>query len=303
MQENLRSQSSYQISMALRKKKKDGGGGGGGGHDGGGALRWLLTYADMITLLMAFFIMLYSMSVMNMAKFRQLAISVRSGFGGDVEGKGLSIASPGSAISLNPGIGPQVPPKPLQRVEEEVSKYITKKGLKNVVTVHQEPRGLVVSFRSDHLLFDRGSAELRPAAQEMLKQVMEKIRPLNYPVRVEGHTCSLPIHTAQFPSNWELSTARATNVVRYLIAEGSFSSRRLSAAGYADLHPVAPNATEEGRMRNRRVDIVIIGEEAHKEEPNASTSEDIKSQILKGLDIKAELMSSQEREKKEENAH
>ncbi len=289
--------------MMRRNKRKDGGGGGGGGHDGGGALRWLLTYADMITLLMAFFIMLYSMSVLNMAKFRQLAISVRSGFGGEVEGKGISIVSPGTALSLTPGIGPQAPPTPLQKVEEEVSRYITQKGLSRVVSVHQEPRGLVVSFRSDHLLFNRGSAELRPAAQEMLKQVMEKIRPLDYPVRVEGHTCSLPIHTAQFPSNWELSTARATNVVRYLIAESGFPSKLLSAAGYADIHPVAPNTTEESRMRNRRVDIVVIGKEARTEEPNAFTGEDIKSQILKGFDIEAELLSSQGNERRKEYAH
>jgi chemotaxis protein MotB len=289
--------------MALRKKRKDGGGGGGGGHDGGGALRWLLTYADMITLLMAFFIMLYSMSVMNMAKFRQLAISVRSGFGGEVEGKGLSIASPGSAINLNPGVGPQAPLTPLQKVEREVNRYITKKGLRSVVSVHQEPRGLVVSFRSDHLLFDRGSAELRPAAQEILKQVAEKIRPLNYPVRVEGHTCNLPIHTAQFPSNWELSTARATNVVRYLIAQGGFPAGRLSAAGYADVHPIAPNTTEESRMRNRRVDLVVLGEKTAQEEAKAPAGEDIKAQILRGFDLEAELLASQGREKKEEHAH
>jgi len=257
----------------------------------------------MITLLMAFFIMLYSMSVMNMAKFRQLAISVRSGFGGEVEGKGLSIASPGSAINLNPGIGPQAPPTPLQKVEREVNRYITKKGLRSVVSVHQEPRGLVVSFRSDHLLFDRGSAELRPAAQEILKQVAEKIRPLNYPVRVEGHTCNLPIHTAQFPSNWELSTARATNVVRYLIAQGGFPAGRLSAAGYADVHPIAPNTTEESRMRNRRVDLVVLGEKTAQEEAKAPAGEDIKAQILRGFDIEAELLASQGREKKEEHAH
>ncbi|MDW8367395.1 MAG: flagellar motor protein MotB [Abditibacteriales bacterium] len=290
------------MTLRLRKKSNDGGGGGGGGgHDGGGALRWLLTYADMITLLMAFFIMLYSMSVMNMAKFRQLAISVRSGFGGEVEGKGVSIVSPGAAVDLKPGIGPQMPLKPLQRVERRVRQYVSKKGLSHVVSVHQEPRGLVVSFRSDHLLFDRGSAELKPSAKEILRRVMEKIRPLNYPMRVEGHTCNLPIRTAQFPSNWELSTARATNVVRFLLAEGLYPAERLSAAGYADVHPVAPNDEEANRIRNRRVDLVIIGEKSAQEEPRAPVGEDIKSQILRGFDLEAELLSSQGREK--ESAH
>ena len=235
--------------------------GGGGGHDNAGGLRWLLTYADMITLLMAFFIMMYSMSVLNLEKFRDVAFSIRSGFGGPLEG------GPGmlSFESRKDGIAPNLDdmsqsggPGAMQSVAQEIGQYIKEQGLGKVVRMRVEERGLVVSLVTDEVLFDIGHAQLRPRAQRILAKVAEVARGIPNDLLVEGHTCDLPISTAQFPSNWELSTTRATTVVRYLIEQSGLAPRRVSAAGYADSRPLVPNDSEAHRMLNRRVDIVIL---------------------------------------------
>ncbi len=247
--------------MARRRRSSNVDHGGGGGHDGGGMMRWLLTYADMITLLTAFFIMMYSMSVLNLNKFKQVAISVRSGFGGDLEGAG--VFKDGGVVTMdNPNKIPN-PGEPLSMVMKQLDQYIKKHRLQDRVTTRMEKRGLVVSLSSDELLFDLGRAEIRPEAKQVLDKMANVLRAIHNDVLVEGHTCDLPIATFLYPSNWELSTARATEVVRYMIETKGLDPKRIGAAGYADARPYLPNTSEKNRRYNRRVDIVVLsGEEA-----------------------------------------
>jgi chemotaxis protein MotB len=238
-------------------RRKSGGGGGGGGHDAAGGLRWLLTYADMITLLMAFFIMMYSMSVLNLQKFREVAFSIRSGFGGALEGGSYGRVPEGKPTIREP-IRSEVPTGRLPDVADELQRYIRQRHLQKQVHTRVEERGLVVSLVSDYVLFDIGSADLRPSARPLLDTIAKIIVDIPNAINVEGHTCSLPIHTARFPSNWELSTQRATAVVRYLMERHGIPANRLAAAGYADSKPLVTNDTEANRRRNRRVDIVIL---------------------------------------------
>jgi len=234
-------------------------------------MRWLLTYADMITLLMAFFIMMYSMSVLNQEKFQKAADSLRKEFG-----PGPGEAQAASSRGVLPVAGGLPSPPPLEEgvesVEEQLQQYIESSDLEEVIRLGREPRGLVVSLVSDNLLFPVGEADLRPDALAILDKIAGLLRRIPNGIVVEGHTCDLPISTPRFPSNWELSAARACTVVRYLSDRKGIPAQRLSAAGYADSRPVAPNRTEEGRVRNRRVDVIILSRPAGAAEAASKTS-------------------------------
>jgi chemotaxis protein MotB len=254
----------------MAKKHKDSGGGG-GGHDGGGSMRWLLTYADMITLLVAFFVMLYSLSILDLKKFQAVAGALRMNFGGTEKtmpegGKGVLMPGPadGTKIAIVAGSGVAQ----MSAVAANIKKLIERAGLQGSLSVIPSERGVTVRFAAEGIMFPPGSAELQPSVHPILKQVAEVIAGTDYAVRVEGHTCSLPMSSARFPSNWELSSARASAVVRYLISLG-LPPQRLSAVGFADAHPIAPQDNEADRRRNRRVDIVIT------ESPEAKLLKDI----------------------------
>jgi chemotaxis protein MotB len=148
--------------------------------------------------------------------------------------------------------------KSVSDVAADLDRYIKEHKLENSMTVSVEERGLVISVLSDNLLFPIGSAEIRPEATDILDKISEAIRPISNKILVEGHTCNLAIRTQQFPSNWELSAARACRVVRFLIEEYDIAPDRLAAVGYADTRPIKPNDSEIDRQHNRRVDIVIL---------------------------------------------
>jgi chemotaxis protein MotB len=228
-----------------------------GGHEAGGMMRWLLTYSDMITLLMAFFIMMYSMSVLNLDKFRRAAASLRAEFGPQVRARDEAGGGGVLAHPL-PGADERAMEPQVQSVEDQLAKYIQENNLADVVRVRREPRGLVISLVSDNLLFPVGEADLRPPALAILDKIAVLLAGIPNPIVVEGHTCNLPIHTPRYPSNWELSAARACSVVRYLTDRWGLPPSRLAATGYADSRPVAANRTEEGRVQNRRVDVVVL---------------------------------------------
>jgi len=233
---------------------------GGGGHDGEGMLRWLLTYADMITLLMAFFIMMYAMSVLDLKKFQELAISVRSGFGGDVEG--VKLGGKASAVASSKLLPlPHTGGESLIAIGDHIRTDLKKANLLQKVNVTTQDDKLIIRMMADGLFFDRGSADLRHDVKVILHTVASAIRDIPTDIRVEGHTCDLPINTPQFPSNWELSAARAINCVVYLGKNCRISPRRLSAIGYADTRPLVPNTCEANRKKNRRVDLFIVSEE------------------------------------------
>lgn len=239
----------------MRKKKAD------GGHEN--SERWLLTYADMITLLMAFFIMMYSMSVINLAKFKEAAVSIRSGFGGAAGGQGKSVLDNGGSYSTKPSpLGGDSSASTWKIITPLISYINTDPHLKKNARVTVDNRGVVISMLSDNMLFDPGSADIRRPARPLLNTIAELLFKVDNNIRVEGHTCSLPPRSgSRYATNWELSTARATNVLRYLVEDKGLDATKFSAAGYAGTHPVAPGNTEQNRRKNRRVDVVILPKE------------------------------------------
>jgi chemotaxis protein MotB len=261
-------------------------GGGAAEHDEG-AERWLLTYADMITLLLALFIVLWSMSSVNISKFSELKASLHQAFAGKIVNGSTSILAGGPAPlqplgtpvpTIRPTPTPAITPnvsaaiksqivstlarqdvENLARIKQAIDRYARAHGLASRIETSVDERGLVVRVLTDQLLFDPGRAALKPGANELLDQVASLVtmNGLENPVRVEGNTDATPISTPRFRSNWELSAARASAVLDFLLARG-VQPRRLSLAGYADQRPIASNATSSGRGRNRRVDIVIL---------------------------------------------
>jgi len=253
--------------------------------------RWLLTYADMLTLMFALFMVLYSISSVNISKYQSLQESLKAAFSGSILSGGKAIMQSGSqsttahapAKAAVPSIVPLTPniPKPrdttaaqiskamlsasasqqeqqdFKKLQQELNGYAKAHHFGNEVQAVIARQGLVVHVLTDKLLFDSGSATLQPAGAPLLEEISHLLNvDRKHPITVEGNTDNQPIQSSQFPSNWELSTDRATTVVRYLIAHG-VQDQRLSAAGYADVHPLASNATAAGRARNRRVDIVL----------------------------------------------
>jgi chemotaxis protein MotB len=249
--------------------------------------RWLLTYADMITLLLALFIVLWSISSVNISKFAALKASLHQALSGKVI-PGNSQLLQGGPSPLEP-VGTQIPnvqPDPgtslitnlqaqlrqqistaasqqelenLRKVKEAVDAYAKAHKLDRKLQTQIDERGLVIRVLTDDVLFPPGQAVLEAASKPLLARLARLLvmHGLSNPIRVEGNTDSTPIATAQFPSNWELSAARASAVLDYLLANG-VPAKRLSLAGYADQRPVATNATAAGRTLNRRVELVVI---------------------------------------------
>lgn len=248
-----------------------------GHHDSGGPLRWLLTYADMITLLMAFFIMMYSMSALDLEKFSLAADSLRQEFGESRMSEPPRVLFRDEAggrlrpslLPLSLGLGGTSSYGPdasamavLQDMVsfQQLRQYLQANHLDHQVRPRVERRGFVVSLLADGLLFPAASAQMTGNCRGILARLAGVLRDLPNDVCVEGHTCDLPPRGTGYPSNWELSTARATQVARYFIEVQRIPAHRLSAAGYASSKPLVPNTCERNRILNRRVDIVILGD-------------------------------------------
>ncbi|MGD0152369.1 MAG: flagellar motor protein MotB [Thermacetogeniaceae bacterium] len=227
--------------------------------------RWLLTYSDMITLLMIFFIMMYVISNVNTQKFQALARVLGSAFGtSNILDNGNAILP--EDVSNNGPISSDT--SQLAMLKKQIDQQVAEAGFGGKVTVSVEQRGLVVSIQ-DTILFVSGSASLTPEAGSIITKIGMTLKPLPNFIRIEGHTDNMPIHNQQFPSNWELSVARATNVVQELITQCGISPGRLSATGYGEYRPVAANDTDEHRQINRRVDILILNGTFNPVEPQA----------------------------------
>lgn len=293
---------------------------------------WVIPYADMLTLLMALFLVMFAVGRVDSEKFEALSESLRTNFGGTsqvvpiggaggfaplngmgidggpgiLDGLGLhtptdavpdTIAAPAAAAgsldrpgetgdpeaeaSSGDATGQIVSAPPsdadialavqreayaaaqgayadLAAVEALVRAHALADGLGDAIGFRLEGRGLVVTIVTDRVLFADGSADIQGTGMEVLDVVAAALRNTDNSIAVEGHTDSRPISTARFPSNWELSTARATSVLRYMVDHKGFDADRISAAGYADTRPVASNDTPEGTARNRRVEIVVL---------------------------------------------
>jgi len=234
--------------------------------------RWLVSYADFITLLFAFFVVMFAASNADHQKAGQIAHAVQSAF------KELAVFDPASKtvpLGESKSIGdvsakPKVVvsediPTDMESVKEQLKNSLKSEIEANLIHISEDSRGVTVSL-AEAGFFDPGSATVKESALPVLQRIADKLDAISENVRVEGHTDNTPIHTATFRSNWELSTSRATNVLQYLI-NGHIPPERLSAVGYGEYHPAAPNDTGAGRAANRRVDLVIIGSAAQRLEP------------------------------------
>ncbi|MGB4782269.1 OmpA/MotB family protein [Candidatus Methylomirabilis sp.] len=221
----------------------------GRGHDGGGGLRWLLTYADIITLLLAFFIILYATSQVDAKKYTGVVSSIRLAFGVPLPPRPIVRVGDGGEhlLPFPDMVGLLVPQLSIQ-LEEEI-----KTGS---VEIERTERGIVLRFR-ETVLFGLGSATLSAEAIRILDKIAPLLLTIPNVIEVEGHTDTLPIRSSLFPSNWELSIGRATAVIRHLVEVHRFPSDRLAALGMADNRPLVPNDGRQGNPRNRRVELHI----------------------------------------------
>ena len=226
-----------------RKSKSEGSSGGG----------WEIVYSGFVLIMLCFFIMLSSFSSMEEAKIMRFVKSFNYAVGilpGGLKFDSGSTVLPGSADIVDSS-------DELAQIFSELEELSERQKKENDITVAYSPQGLVMRL-SDRALFDVGVAAISTQAIPLLKQVGDIIAGTSFEVRIEGHTDDLPIKTAQFPSNWELSTARAVNVLRYFIESSGISTQRLSAVGFSEFQPMVPNDSIEHRAQNRRVEIIFL---------------------------------------------
>lgn len=250
-----------------------------------GAPAWMVTFSDLVTLLLVFFVLLYSFSVIDKMKFQQFIASF--------QGSGILEKGP------EPLDGPPEPPKqdqllddttldnateledigkmdiqelqelamdnPLVEVYLAVISYLETNQLQDTVEVRFEKRGIALEIK-DRILFDSGSAYLKPNARKVLNSLAPLLKDLSYMISVEGHTDDRPIHTSQFPSNWELSVARALSVVKFFIEDFKLDPQKFAVVGLGEYHPVVPNNSPGNWQLNRRVIIVVNAEDPFKSE-------------------------------------
>lgn len=213
--------------------------------------RWLISYADFMTLLCAFFMTVYAATLAEMPA--------------------ATAAAPVEAAATVVETAPAPPPvDPAVALREQVERALAPELAAGYLQLVEDPRGLVIEV-PEAGAFDVGQADLAPEAQAMLSRIATMLTTLPNAVRIEGHSDTTPIRTPQYASNWDLSTARATRVVAFLVTTAGLAPSRLSAAGYAEFRPRASNATAEGRARNRRVDLVLLNDATTRaEEPAGS---------------------------------
>jgi chemotaxis protein MotB len=226
--------------------------------------RWLLTYSDLITLLLAFFVIMYGMSSADVQKFSKLASSMRRAFNVDVMQGDPSPGILDSSTSLlsdttgvGEGSGGDQQQQDLQLIAREMGWVLDQEGLSDKVTLGIRPEGTSISI-SGNLLFASGKSELRPDAVRLLDSLGTILRELPNGVRIEGHTDDIPPAGTGFSTNWELSSARAVAIVRYLSEMEEVDPARLSAVAYSQYRPVIPNDSPQDRGRNRRAEVLIL---------------------------------------------
>ena len=248
--------------------------------------RWMVSYADFLTLLFAFFTCMYAISTVDAAKMGQMVASMKASFGGQIFESGGS-----NALTLDDGGGGRISissavfPDPEVNIDESLAGAQSKKSSaskvvldgeadmgrfkrtletilsdeiqKNLIRIYLERRGIVISI-TETGMFDSGSDIIRSDGISKLDTIATSLTNIGNQIRIEGHADSIPINNARFPSNWDLSVARASTVLRRMERIHGLPSEALSASGYGEYRPIASNDTHEGRARNRRVDIVIL---------------------------------------------
>jgi chemotaxis protein MotB len=227
--------------------------------------RWLISYADFITLLFGLFVVLFAFSKSDQKKQAQVAIAINDGF----RSMGVMASSksggngteqpllPENIVMGEAVLAPGEVKDDLNRIRRQLTQTLSNQVASHSVSIRMGRDGLIISLNAAGF-FNSGSATPKPEAIPALRQIATTLSKSPYDLRVEGHTDNTPIHTAEFDSNWELSTTRATSIARMFLELHAIPGERLSAAGYGEFHPVTSNDTEEGRARNRRVDLVVM---------------------------------------------
>ncbi len=217
-----------------------------------GAPQWMTTYGDMVTLLLTFFILMFAMSTINEQKFMQAAASLQQALG--VLPRTVSVIGEMSPAIGTAGVARQQ--IDMLKSLEQIAEVFQEESLQDLASVEVTGTGEVLIRMGDEVLFDPGESELMPRALRVLAGIANSVQGKTESVYVEGHTDNVPISTPEFPSNWELSTARALSVVR-LLEEAGVPPEQLAAVGHSQYIPLAPNDTPEGRAKNRRVELWI----------------------------------------------
>jgi chemotaxis protein MotB len=236
--------------------------------------RWLISYADFMTLLFAVFVVLFASSYRDNQAIRRLSQAIHIGFQklGAFSGGATNIGVAYPDIPVDPSIVPSpntvvITQKDLAsaatgvdigELRRQLETAIGSEIKNHEVELRVSPEGFVISLK-ELGFFNSGQAVLLPGAAGKIERIAKVLSQHGLDLRIEGHSDDQPIHTAQFRSNWELSTARAMAVLQLLVSESGFDPKKLSVAGYAEFHPIADNATPEGRRANRRVDLVVVG--------------------------------------------
>ncbi|ASN04965.1 flagellar motor protein MotS [Virgibacillus necropolis] len=242
-----------------------------------GAPKWMVTYSDMITLILVFFILLFSMSQINLVKFEAISESFKNRMIFDFYPSPVPMENPTENTSdlesgknsnefENPTQLKNVTDQDDEKIEKEdtldklmmdVEQYLDENNLNNVISASRNERGVVLVLQ-EFILFDSGKAEILSSGEPFLNKIGSLLTKIPNQIKVEGHTDSKPMSSFRYPSNWELSGARASSVVRYLVEEKDFEQSRFLIVGYSDTKPLAPNDSPEGMSKNRRVEIVIL---------------------------------------------
>lgn len=237
----------------MARRKKDSGEGGGGGNE------WIASYADVVTLLLTFFVLLYSFSSVDATKFKQIASAFQSVLSGDAgqtifdfNMKNGDVPLVGETIQTGMATGGKN-----NELYDKVREAIQKNDLQNSVAIKGDANGVIIELK-DNILFEIGSGEIKEDSKPILDKLNKLIAAFPNAIIVEGHTDNVPIKNYKYDSNWELSTARAVNVLRYFVEVKKQSPAKFTAAGYGEYKPIFPNDTDEHRSKNRRVNIVIV---------------------------------------------
>ncbi|MEH6907097.1 OmpA family protein [Neobacillus drentensis] len=213
---------------------------------------WLIPYSDLLTLLLALFIVLFAAGTINNGKLQQIMISMNSA----LSGQGSSMIQKENALATKKIDLKEKETEKLHGLMEQIEDYIEARGLEKVITIKDEPKGIKLSLK-DVILFESGKADLKGDSLVILKDLLDLIKQVKNPISIEGHTDNVPITNNEFKSNWELSAARALSVL-YFFEDKGIPSNKLQFSGFGEQNPLYPNDTVEHRQINRRVDITIL---------------------------------------------
>ncbi|MBS4536044.1 OmpA family protein [Clostridium sp. D2Q-14] len=228
---------------------------------------WLATYSDMVTLLLCFFVLLFSFSTVDAQKFREIMNSFQGNLG---------VLEGGKTLDENTETGKDLDEvsekdmEDLNELKKYLEEYAEENGLAEKILLEHDERGLIIRIM-DSVFFDSGKAEIKFQAKEILMDIGEILNEkhvIEKHIKVEGHTDNVSMNSEEFPSNWELSVIRATNVLRLFVEETGISPDRISASGYGEFRPIAPNDTSKNKQKNRRVDIIVLNSDLDSSEPN-----------------------------------